>query len=91
MIRKPSAGDVVELVWFKSSYSSSSEGDDCVEVALEWRKSSYSDSSNGEDCVEIAATPDLVHVRDSKNIEGPRLGFTPQAWGDFIAYAHAHV
>lgn len=33
MIRKASAGDAAELAWFKSSYSSSSEGDSCVEVA----------------------------------------------------------
>jgi hypothetical protein len=33
MIRKPSARDTSELKWFKSSYSSSSEGDSCVEVA----------------------------------------------------------
>lgn len=33
MIRKASIGDASELAWFKSSYSSSSEGDSCVEVA----------------------------------------------------------
>ncbi|MGW8882071.1 DUF397 domain-containing protein, partial [Streptomyces mirabilis] len=33
MIHKPSARDTPELKWFKSSYSSSSEGDSCVEVA----------------------------------------------------------
>ncbi|MFB6874835.1 DUF397 domain-containing protein [Streptomyces sp. NPDC056323] len=33
MIREPSAGSTPELKWFKSSYSSSSEGDSCVEVA----------------------------------------------------------
>ncbi|MFB7579970.1 DUF397 domain-containing protein [Streptomyces hydrogenans] len=33
MIRNTSAGDASELAWFKSSYSSSSEGDSCVEVA----------------------------------------------------------
>lgn len=33
MIHKASAGDTPELAWFKSSYSSSSEGDSCVEVA----------------------------------------------------------
>ncbi|WP_399925773.1 DUF397 domain-containing protein [Streptomyces kanamyceticus] len=54
MIRKASAGHPIELSWFKSSYSSSGDGNDCVEVALDWRKSSYSDSSNGEDCVEVA-------------------------------------
>ncbi|MFD4663953.1 DUF397 domain-containing protein [Streptomyces halstedii] len=33
MIRETSAGDVLELDWFKSSYSDSSDGNDCVEVA----------------------------------------------------------
>ncbi|MEU3221882.1 DUF397 domain-containing protein [Streptomyces sp. NPDC006976] len=33
MIRESSARDAVGLEWFKSSYSSSSEGDSCVEVA----------------------------------------------------------
>ncbi|MEW1831583.1 DUF397 domain-containing protein [Streptomyces sp. NPDC088196] len=33
MIRNASAEDASNLAWFKSSYSSSSEGDSCVEVA----------------------------------------------------------
>ncbi|WP_327375345.1 DUF397 domain-containing protein [Streptomyces sp. NBC_01216] len=33
MIRTLSTGDASEPVWFKSSYSSGSEGDSCVEVA----------------------------------------------------------
>jgi uncharacterized protein DUF397 len=33
MIRSTSAGDASDLAWFKSSYSSSSEGDSCVEIA----------------------------------------------------------
>ncbi|MEU0302725.1 DUF397 domain-containing protein [Streptomyces sp. NPDC006175] len=33
MMRETSAGDAPGLKWFKSSYSSSSEGDSCVEVA----------------------------------------------------------
>ncbi|MER7106445.1 DUF397 domain-containing protein [Streptomyces sp. NPDC000229] len=66
MIRKASAGESDELVWFKSSYS---------------------DSSNPNDCVEIATTPRTVHVRDSKNTEGPRLALGPAAWADFVAYA----
>lgn len=33
MIRKSSTGNASDLVWFKSSRSSSSEGDSCVEVA----------------------------------------------------------
>ncbi|WP_030617497.1 DUF397 domain-containing protein [Streptomyces sclerotialus] len=73
-----------ELTWMKSSYSSSSNGEDCVEVA--WTKSSYSDSSNGNDCVEVAAAPGGVHVRDSKAPEAS-LAFTERAWVDFLGYA----
>ncbi|WP_455361609.1 DUF397 domain-containing protein [Streptomyces sp. SYSU K21746] len=53
---------------------------------LEWFKSSYS-GSNNNDCVEVAATPGTVHVRDSKNTQGPQLAVTPAAWSDFVAYA----
>ncbi|MFJ6463600.1 DUF397 domain-containing protein [Streptomyces sp. NPDC091387] len=55
MIRRTSAHDVSELAWFKSSYS---------------------DSSNSNECIEVATTPGTVHVRDSKNLPGPRLAFT---------------
>jgi hypothetical protein len=34
MIGTGSAGDASGLAWFKSSYSSGSEGDSCVELAL---------------------------------------------------------
>lgn len=50
MTYRPSAGEASELRWFKSSYS---------------------DSSNPNDCVEVATAPDAVHVRDSKNVQGP--------------------
>ncbi|WP_406332283.1 DUF397 domain-containing protein [Streptomyces sp. NBC_00203] len=76
-----------ELRWFKSSYSDSSEPGDCVEVALAWFKSSYSDSSNGNDCVEIAPTPTTIHLRDSKNPQGPCLTVTPTTWAAFLPYA----
>ncbi|SDC75908.1 DUF397 domain-containing protein [Streptomyces prasinopilosus] len=66
MIRKKSAGDASELAWFKSSYSS---------------------GTNGESCIEIAATPGSVHVRDSKNVEGPHLALTPGPWAHFVRYA----
>lgn len=87
MISKTSAEDGVGLKWFKSSYSDSDSGNECVEVALDWRKSSYSDSSNPSDCVEIATTPATIHIRDSKNPVGPRLTFAPTAWADFVTYA----
>jgi hypothetical protein len=74
-----------ELTWFKSSYSSSGDGD-CVEIALAWRKSSYSSSASG-DCVEVAPCPKTIHVRDSKNTQGPQLALSPTAWTDFISYA----
>ncbi|WLW53843.1 DUF397 domain-containing protein [Streptomyces sp. YU58] len=34
MIRKSAAGDASELVWFKSSYSSGTDGNSCVEIAV---------------------------------------------------------
>ncbi|MCL6290464.1 DUF397 domain-containing protein [Streptomyces sp. 43Y-GA-1] len=57
---------------------------------LRWFRSSYSDSSNSNECVEVAATPGAVHVRDSKNVRGPRLAVAPAAWAGFVAYAAAH-
>ena len=53
---------------------------------LSWYKSSYS-SQDGGDCIEVAPTPHTVHVRDSKDPEGPILRFTPDAWSAFVAYA----
>nr|WSW68888.1 DUF397 domain-containing protein [Streptomyces sp. NBC_00995] len=66
MIDKPSAVDAAELSWFRSSYSSSGDGNDCVEVA---------------------AAPHTVHVRDSKQAQGPRLACGPAAWAAFVTYA----
>ncbi|WP_326798293.1 DUF397 domain-containing protein [Streptomyces sp. NBC_01808] len=77
-----------DLVWFKSGYSSSPDGD-CIEVALSWRKSSHSSGGDG-DCVEVAACPSAVHVRDSKDKTGPQLTFSPDAWADFVAFALRH-
>ncbi|WP_181785914.1 DUF397 domain-containing protein [Streptomyces phytophilus] len=55
---------------------------------LSWCKSSYS-SQDGGDCIEVAPTPRAIHVRDSKDPEGPILRFTPDAWAAFVAYARA--
>nr|WSY55205.1 DUF397 domain-containing protein [Streptomyces sp. NBC_00886] len=71
-----------ELSWFKSSYSSGS-GDNCIEIALSWHKSSYSSGGSG-DCVEVADCPSAIHVRDSKNKQGPQLTLSPTAWAEFI-------
>ncbi|MEU8505591.1 DUF397 domain-containing protein [Streptomyces brevispora] len=64
--------------------SENSAGDAC---RLEWFKSSYSDSSNSNECVEVAVAPGAVHVRDSKNLRGPRLAHCSAAWVAFVAYA----
>ncbi|WNO74207.1 MULTISPECIES: DUF397 domain-containing protein [unclassified Streptomyces] len=53
---------------------------------LTWVKSSYS-TNDGPECVEVAAMVSAVHVRDSKNVPGPELGFGPAAWADFVTYA----
>ncbi|MCT9139632.1 DUF397 domain-containing protein [Streptomyces violarus] len=55
----------VELTWFKSSYSSSGDGD----------------------CVEIATRPDTIHIRDSKNKQGPQLTLSPTTWAAFLTHA----
>ncbi|OIJ98936.1 DUF397 domain-containing protein [Streptomyces colonosanans] len=55
--------------------------------ALVWFKSSYSSSGDGNDCIEVATAPGVVHVRDSKSMEGPQLALTREAWADFVTYA----
>ncbi|MEU6662247.1 DUF397 domain-containing protein [Streptomyces sp. NPDC046821] len=50
-------------------------------------KSSYSSSGDGNDCVEVATMPGVVHVRDSKNADGPRFAVREVAWSDFVTYA----
>ncbi|WP_250399707.1 DUF397 domain-containing protein [Streptomyces cellostaticus] len=79
-----------ELVWFKSSHSDGPEGDSCVEVALDWFKSSYSSSSEADSCVEVAPTPATIHIRDSKQTDGPLLTVAPATWATFVAYASHH-
>ncbi|MFF7161111.1 DUF397 domain-containing protein [Streptomyces sp. NPDC008086] len=75
------------LRWFKSSYSDSGGGA-CIEVAYTWRKSSYSDGGGGQ-CLEVApcphATATAIHIRDSKNPDGPNLTVSGKAWAAFIA------
>ncbi|MEV0224199.1 DUF397 domain-containing protein [Streptomyces sp. NPDC050704] len=57
-------------------------------TALDWFKSSYS-SNEGPDCVEVAiATPAAtIHVRDSKDKQGPRLTFADASWAEFVAFS----
>ncbi|MEU0445366.1 DUF397 domain-containing protein [Streptomyces tendae] len=57
------------------------------EAELVWFKSSYSGGTDGNSCVELALTPATIHIRDSKQTEGPRLTLTPAAWASFLPYA----
>ncbi|MET7321574.1 DUF397 domain-containing protein [Streptomyces sp. NPDC005549] len=57
------------------------------ETELVWFKSSYSGGNDGNSCVELALTPATIHIRDSKNTNGPRLTLTPAAWASFLPYA----
>ncbi|MFD3355692.1 DUF397 domain-containing protein [Streptomyces fradiae] len=56
-------------------------------AALQWRKSSYSSNGPEGDCVEVATAWDAVHIRDSKNVAGPRLSVAAESWAGFVAYA----
>ncbi|KQX93059.1 MULTISPECIES: DUF397 domain-containing protein [Streptomyces] len=49
---------------------------------LVWFKSSHSGAEGG-DCVEVAAGA-LVHIRDSKQFDGPVMTVTPAAWAGFV-------
>ncbi|MER0244343.1 DUF397 domain-containing protein [Streptomyces sp. HSW2009] len=59
---------------------------DAADARLTWRKSSYSGNSNGQ-CIEVAQTPRTVHVRDSKDAEGPSLAFTLAEFRAFTQFA----
>lgn len=50
---------------------------------LAWFKSSYS-TGNGGECVEVAAAATQVHIRDSKEPDGPVLTVGPNAWAGFV-------
>ncbi|MCX5162139.1 DUF397 domain-containing protein [Streptomyces sp. NBC_00264] len=64
MIRKTFAGDASELKWFKSSYSSSGDGNDCVEVAATPGTVHVRDSKNAPGprfAVTLTAWADFVN------------------------------
>ncbi|BAG21163.1 MULTISPECIES: DUF397 domain-containing protein [Streptomyces] len=56
MMRKPFAGNSSELRWFKSSYSDSSNGSECVEVAAASDAVLVRDSKNTQG-PRLALTP----------------------------------
>ncbi|MGP3999760.1 DUF397 domain-containing protein [Streptomyces sp. 8N706] len=51
-----------------------------------WFKSSHS-GSQGDDCVEVAATEGVIHVRDSKDMDGPHLSIGRDEWARFVRFA----
>ncbi|MFD6998138.1 DUF397 domain-containing protein [Streptomyces mirabilis] len=57
---------------------------ECARLA--WFKSSYSGNEGGE-CLEAAATPDSIHVRDSKEPARAQLAFLPSEWAAFVGFA----
>ena len=57
-----------------------------ADLSLTWFKSSYSGAEGG-DCVEAAASPQAIHVRDSKDTARPGLAVGPDAWAVFVGYA----
>lgn len=54
---------------------------------LSWFKSSYSDDGGGA-CLEVAPCPNAtptIHIRDSKNPDGPNLTVSGRAWAAFTS------
>ncbi|MGC9536764.1 DUF397 domain-containing protein [Streptomyces sp. UG1] len=58
MIRKASAGDACELAWFKSSYSSGTDGESCVEIATTPGTIHVRDSKHLDTSPRLALTPE---------------------------------
>ncbi|MGW2709004.1 DUF397 domain-containing protein [Streptomyces sp. NPDC001356] len=54
---------------------------------IRWFKSSYSSGPDGDSCVEVAMTPATIHIRDSKQDDGPLLTVAPSTWTEFVSYA----
>lgn len=52
---------------------------------IKWRKSSYTGSGNDDVCVEVADLGECIGVRDSKDPDGPRLGFGARDFGGLVA------
>lgn len=58
MIRKASAEDVSELVWFKSSHSDGPDGNSCVEIAIAPHTIHIRDSKHATQGPRLALTPE---------------------------------
>ncbi|WP_328411555.1 DUF397 domain-containing protein [Streptomyces violaceus] len=58
MIRNASAGDVSELAWFKSSYSSGTDGNSCIEIAIVPHTIHVRDSKHATQGPRLALAPE---------------------------------
>lgn len=74
-------GHCIEVGTWRTSSHSTRQGS-CVEVADIWSPSSRSGQEGH--CVEVAAEETVVLARDSKDPDGPVLGFRTGAWGAFL-------
>ncbi|MFF3321534.1 DUF397 domain-containing protein [Streptomyces sp. NPDC002889] len=54
-----------------------------TEQQLHWFKSSYSGGEGGS-CVEVAKAPGTIHIRDSKDEDGPVLTVSAGAWAGLV-------
>ncbi|MGX1475609.1 UNVERIFIED_CONTAM: hypothetical protein RKD50_004417 [Streptomyces canus] len=57
MIRTPAAEDISGPAWFKSSYSSGTDGNSCVEIAVAPRTIHVRDSKNTTTGPRLTFTP----------------------------------
>ncbi|XRQ09214.1 DUF397 domain-containing protein [Actinomadura welshii] len=71
--------DLSQITWRKARGSANNGS--CVEVAI-WRRSSRSTQQG--DHSKIATAEAVLLTRDSKDPDGPVLGFETDAWGTFL-------
>ncbi|MEU7020447.1 DUF397 domain-containing protein [Streptomyces sp. NPDC046203] len=55
-----------------------------MECGYRWIRDPPNGAAGGGSCVGVAVHPVTVHVRDSKNLTGPQLAVTPEAWSTFV-------
>jgi hypothetical protein len=55
---------------------------DTTEDSIRWRRSSRCETGA---CVEVTRVHGMIAIRDSKDVDGPVLTFSPQEWAAFVA------
>lgn len=78
--RSANNGACVEVGIWRAGSHSGQEGH-CVEIGA-WRRSSH--STDQGHCVEVVSERAVVLARDSKDPDGPVLGFGAGAWAAFL-------